>query len=212
HVNGPLPSARSEGRRTRTRLPAPAAAPGGGPHVKVYDAATGQLKFGFFAFDPNFTGGVRVAVGDVNGDGVDDIVCAAGPGGGPAVKVFDGATGALLQSFFAYDPGFTGGVFVAAGDVNGDGKADIIVGPGAGSGPNVRVFDGANVSNVLRDFMAYDLSFTGGVSVAVEDIDGDGHTDIVTGAGAGGGPHIRAFSGATAGLELRSFFAFDPGF
>ena len=79
-------------------------------------------------------------------------------------------------------------------------------------GTTVRVFDGTNVANVLRDFMAYDLGFLGGVSVAALDIDGDGKADIITGAGGGGGPHVRVFSGATAGLELRSFFAFDPGF
>ena len=34
---------------------------GGGPHVKVFDASTSD---GFFAYDPGFTGGVRVATGD----------------------------------------------------------------------------------------------------------------------------------------------------
>jgi serralysin len=76
----------------------------------------------------------------------------------------------------------------------------------------VKAFDGTNFSNVLRDFLAYDPTFTGSVAVAIRDVDGDGKADIVTGAGAGGGPHVRIFSGATVGLELRSFFAFDPGF
>src|SRR6185295_14733058 len=78
---------------------------GGGPDVKVFDATTGQLRFGFFAYDANFTGGVRVAAGDVNGDGVPDIICAAGPGGGPNVTIFDGRNGQRLPgtigSFFA---------------------------------------------------------------------------------------------------------------
>jgi hypothetical protein len=55
---------------------------------------------------------VRVAAGDVNGDGRADIITGAGPGGGPHVRVFDGATLAELDSFFAYNPLFGGGVFV----------------------------------------------------------------------------------------------------
>src|SRR5262249_54964448 len=110
---------------------------GGGPDVKVFLALSDQPLFSFFAYDMNFTGGVRVAVGDVNGDGVVDIVTAAGPGGGPNITVLNGKDGTQLLNFFAYDQNFTGGVFVAAGDVNGDGRADIICGADRGGGPNV---------------------------------------------------------------------------
>jgi hypothetical protein len=93
---------------------------GGGPHVKVFDAETGAELISFYAFDPGFAGGVRVAAADVNGDGIVDVIVAAGPGGGPHVRVFDGA--ALLRrelvelrGFMAYDVAFAGGVFIAAG-------------------------------------------------------------------------------------------------
>jgi hypothetical protein len=181
---------------------------GGGPEVKVYDPITGALRNDFFAFDPSFLGGVRVATGDVNGDGIPDIVAAAGPTGGPQVNVFDGATGFLIRSFFAYDPSFTGGVNVAVGDVNGDGQADIITGAGPGGGPHVKVFDG-RTGAVIQSFFAYDATFTGGVSVAAGDVNLDGFADIVTGAGPGGGPHVKVFDGKTGALT-RSFFAF-PG-
>src|SRR5262245_46886996 len=62
---------------------------GGPPRVAVYLSGSAQIA-NFLAFDPAFTGGVRVAVGDVDGDGIDDIVVGAGPGGGPHVKVFKG--------------------------------------------------------------------------------------------------------------------------
>src|SRR5262249_6545703 len=119
---------------------------GGGPEVKVYDVATGAIRFDFFAYAASFRGGVRVATGDVDCDGIDDIITGAGPGGGPHVKVFSGANGLVIREFFAYDAGFAGGVFVGAGDVNHDGRADIITGAGAGGGPHVEAFSGAEVS------------------------------------------------------------------
>jgi hypothetical protein len=67
----------------------------------------------YFAYAPTFTGGVRVSVvPDVNGDGLADVVTAAGPGGGPHTKVYSGTSATVLDSFFAYDPAFLGGVFV----------------------------------------------------------------------------------------------------
>ena len=147
------------------------AGPGGGPHVKVFNGVNSGLLKSFFAFSASLTGGVYVAAGDVNGDGKADIVAGAGPGGGPNVSVFDGGSNQLLHSFFAFGPGFTGGVRVAAGDVNGDGKADIITGAGPGGGPHVIVFDSQN-RNVLHSFFAYDPSFHGGVSQSSPDDSG----------------------------------------
>jgi hypothetical protein len=69
----------------------------------------------FFAYDAGFTGGVTVAAVDYDNDGVGEIVTGTGAGGAPHVRVFDGATLGVLQEFFAYDPGFIGGVFVGAG-------------------------------------------------------------------------------------------------
>ena len=70
--------------------------------------------------DPGHGDGVNVAAGDVTGDGIPDIIVGPGSGGGPNVKVFDGVTGAVVKDFFAYDLTFMGGVFVGAGDFNGD--------------------------------------------------------------------------------------------
>ena len=153
---------------------------GGGPRVKVFDR-TNALKYDFFAYDPGFTGGVVVATGDLNGDGVRDIVTAPESGGGPHVKVFDGATGKELRSFFAFDPGFVGGLSLAVGDVNGDTVPDIVVGAGAGGGPHVAAFNG-QTGHIIRSFFAYDVGFRGGVSVAV------GNGELIVAAGPGGGP------------------------
>jgi hypothetical protein len=186
-----------------------AAGPGGGPEVRVFDGISGAEVRGLFAYDPGFAGGVFVAVGDLNGDGHADIVTGAGAGGGPEVRAFDGLTTAVIRSFFAYDPGFLGGIAVAACDVDGDGHADIVTGAGPGGGPHVQVFSGATGANI-RSFFAYDPGLTAGIFVACGDLDGDGIPDIVTGVGAGGGPHVQVFGGATGGV-LASFFAYDPG-
>jgi len=85
----------------------------------------------FYAFDPNFTGGMSIAVANLNGS--PDIIVGAGPGGGPQVEIFS-ATGQLLTQFWAFDPNVTGGVNIAVGDVTGDGTPDIIVAAGAGGG------------------------------------------------------------------------------
>jgi streptogramin lyase len=183
---------------------------GGGPDVRVIDPTTGAIIKEILAYDPRFLGGVRVAVGDVNHDGIPDIVTAPGKGGGPDIRVFDGVTGQLIRDFMAYDPRFTGGVFVAVGDLNQDGYADIITGADSGGGPEVKVFSGKD-NSVLADFMAYDFRFSGGVRVASADVNGDGRADIITGAGPGGGPHVKVISGVNGAL-LQSYYAFAPTF
>ena len=159
---------------------------------------------------------LRLAAGDFTGDRVDDIVVAVGAGGGPHIKIFDGATGATLGQFPAYNTGFLGGVYVAAGDVNDDGVADIITAAGPGGGPHVRVFSGATIGGsvppqTLHDFMAFGTQDPGGASVAAGDFNGDGRDDLAVAAGPGQPPEVRIFDGAT-GTMLSSFFGFSPGF
>src|SRR5262249_13943727 len=133
--------------------------PTGGPDIRVFDGVSGALIREFMAYAINFTGGVFVAAGDVNGDGRADIITGPDFSGGTEVKAFSGKGGPVLADFNAFGT-FTGGVRVAAGDLNRDGKADIIVAPGPTGGPNVKVFSGANVNTLLANFMAYGITFT----------------------------------------------------
>jgi hypothetical protein len=194
--------------------------PGGLPVVDIFDAVTHNLVASITGPFGLFSGEVRIAVGDVTGTGIPDVVVAAGPGGGPRVKVFDAFDGAPLTGvqydFMAYDPRFSGGVYVAVGDFNGDGVGDIITGAGAGGGPHVKVFSGAD-GHVIESFFAFDPLFGGGVRVAAADVNGDGVDDLITGAGPGGGPHVKAFDGTSIAqgnptpTVLDSFYAFNDG-
>jgi hypothetical protein len=187
---------------------------------QVYTVTNGQLMpvGGPVTPFPGFLGNIRVASGDVNGDGVPDIVVAAGPGGGPVVKIYDGHSGTEIRSFFAYESYFGGGVLVAAGDFNGDGRDDVVVGADVGGGPRVRIFSAGNPAWEMADFWGIaDSAFRGGARVAVGDINGDRRADLVVAAGPGGGPRIAIYDGATirAGrLPDRlvwDFFAYDLG-
>ena len=185
----------------------------GGPSVvRAFNGQTGAFVREYPVSSPGC--GLHVGAGDVNGDGIADLVVGAGEGPSPAVTVISGYTGATLRQFLAYADGFPGGVYVAAGDVTGDGFADIVTGAGPSGGPHVRVFDGVSgnpIPGPLASFFAYEAAFPGGVRVAAGDLDGDGRAEVITGAGPGGGPHVRVFDGAT-GTERLGLFAFDPSF
>ncbi len=150
---------------------------GGGPQVRVFKA-NGKLESSFFAYNKYLRGGVNVALGDVDGDGDLEIVTGPGPGEKPLIKIFSLA-GNLKNSFLAYGSSFHGGVNVAIGDINGDGKNDIITAPKKGGGPQVRIFN--NQGKVLGSFFAYDKKYHGGIEVSVNDINSDGREEILVG-------------------------------
>ncbi|HEY8504066.1 MAG TPA: trypsin-like serine protease [Gemmataceae bacterium] len=168
---------------------------GAPPLVGLYDP-DGTARLEGMAFEAGFTGGARVAAGDVNGDGVPDLVVSPGPGSPPVVKVFDGRTGVEIENFVVFEQGFQGGVFVESADLNGDGFAEVLVSPDEGGGPRVRVFDGRS-REVLADFFGIeDPAFRGGARLGLGDVNRDGATDLLVGAGFGGGPRVAVFDGA----------------
>ena len=193
---------------------------GGGARVQVLNAAQflpgadpaqGKVLVNFFGIeDAKFRGGARVAVGDLNGDGVLDLVVSAGQGGGPRVAVFDGtsvrpggAPARLVSDFFVFESRLRNGAVVAVGDVNGDGRPDLVAGAGPGGAPRVSVFSGygvmagqgADAPRVADFFVAGNATSRAGTQLAVKDVDHDGRADVVASVGS------KAFVYTSAGIS-----------
>ena len=158
--------------------------PIGPQFVTVIDQDSGAVISQFAPYGSAFRGGVRVATGDLTGDGIDEIVTAPGWSIVGQVNVYSQA-GGLLTSFQPYGSTFKGGVQVAVGDVDGDGLNDIITVPSYGPA-EVKVFRNVlaggvptfDVQNPYRDFLAFPSSFIGGAVVAAADM---GSTPLTTG-------------------------------
>ncbi len=80
----------------------------------------------WFAYEKYFKGGVHVAVGDIDGDGIEEIVAGAGAGKKPLIKVFDDSGKVKYGEFQAYSSLGNPGIEVRVMDVNFDGKKDIV--------------------------------------------------------------------------------------
>jgi len=191
---------------------------GGTPVVRVIDGSTGQEVNSFTPFDTGFTGGVRVAMADINNDGTDDIVAGTGIGVATEVRVLDGKTGAELYRINPFEASFTGGVYVAIGDLNRDGFDDMVITPDQGGGPRVQIISGKDGFPLRGDFFGIeDPNFFGGARASLADVNGDGTLDLLVAAGFGGGPRIAVFDGRSvvsdSGLPRKlfdDFFVFEP--
>jgi hypothetical protein len=200
----------------------------GKPLVKVYDAATNELFYSFYAYPQSFTGGVRVAVADMTGDNIPDIVVAPGSGRGD-VKVYDGAELQSLANSDEFVPNpddarletinpegsdyGNRGLYVAVGDIDGDGDNDIVTSRSRGE-TRVRVFENDGTGKDFdraESWRPYSTTVISGAVLAVADLDKDGLAEVITAPGAGVAATIKVFAGTSGGL-IRSFNAFESSF
>ncbi len=170
-------------------------------------ARDGSVQESFLAYAPGFKGGVSVAVGDLDGDGSEEIVTGAGAGGGPHIRIFS-TNGTPLTNFFAFETSYRGGVRVAVLDYNGDGIKEIAVASGKAKEGEVRIFN--REGSLLARFFVFSKKFKNGFSIAAGDINGDGIDEVLVAAGPGGGPHVQAYK--TDGTLVLEFFAYERQF
>lgn len=179
---------------------------GSGPQVRIL-RKNGKVLSSFFAFPKTFRGGVSLTTADLDGDDNEEILTAPESSGGPQVRIFS-KNGKLLSQFLAFPKAMTGGLRLAAGDMDGDGSEEILVSPSASERPLVRIFSRSGV--VLQEFLAFAKEFRGGVSLASCDLNRDGKEEILAAAGPGGGPQVRIFT--KSGKLLSQFHAYEPNF
>ena len=169
----------------------------------VYPALRGEI----LPYGPSVRVETNVAKGSLDVDPELEVVSGAGPGGGPHVKVFNPENSFTGREFYAYDSSFMGGVDVAAGDINGDGKDEIITGAGKGGGPHVKAFDSSGA--VTAEFFAYVGTFNGGVKVSAgEAIAGSSRAEIAVSPWSDGSPHIKVLD--SHGVVLKQGMHLEP--
>ncbi|MFA5995513.1 MAG: peptidoglycan DD-metalloendopeptidase family protein [Patescibacteria group bacterium] len=133
---------------------------------------TGDIQQKFRAFDK---GSARITTGDVDGDGAEDIIVGSNSSAIPVamVKAFK-QDGTLLWEAKPYGE-VAADLDVATGDVNNDGKLEVIV----GARTTLAILNG-QTGAVISQFKPFGEAYTGGINVASGNILGDGTAEIIT--------------------------------
>ncbi len=195
------------GKNTVVSMPGP----GGTSQVRTFNT-TGRASYttGWSAYAASLRTGFNVAAGDLNGDGEDEIVTSPRTGGAPRIRIFDKSGRAVFTpGFYAYDQNSRCGVDLTVGDLNGDGKAEIVTVPGAGCSAQVKIFNYIGQPIFTLGFFAYDKNLKTGFRVTAGDLNGDGKDEIITSPEKGAPAHIRVFNYLGEPRLTNGFYAYS---
>ncbi|PIY92287.1 MAG: hypothetical protein COY70_04060 [Candidatus Magasanikbacteria bacterium CG_4_10_14_0_8_um_filter_42_12] len=145
--------------------------------IKVYTRYGFPLRQDWFPFGETYSGGYTLALAGSSPAETKHLVLGSGTGVEPRVGIYTWDY-QFLNSWLAFEKNFRGGVNVAAGDVDGDGTDEVVVGAGKGKGPLIRVFN-ENGTQQGTDISAYASIEKIGIDVRVQDVDFDGNADII---------------------------------
>ena len=201
----------------------------GEPFVRLVDPETGDITGAFLAYEASFRGSVRVATGDVTGDGIAEIIVGPGRNRVGEIRVFT-PQGVELPAFrtLPFGSRYRGGVEVAVGDVNGDGIGDIVAGMSSGIGRVSAFLVNPDASDPVADspfrsFRGAPGSYRGGVMIAAGDVGSfasgtlqsaaaDGRAEIIVGLNAGRAALVRVFDVAGSPRVVQTIRPFGGGF
>jgi hypothetical protein len=161
-------------------------------------------------------GGLRLAAGDLDADGADEVVVSLGTSGGGYVAVLDdAAAGHALLTWLrvpwqAYIDANGGETYPAVGDLDGDGRGEIVLGLGTGGQGWYAIFDDAKQGFSFMAWRqvawpAYNAGASGLVRPAAADLDGDGVSEIVLGLGSGSGGWLQVVNSTIANYSHRAW-------
>ncbi|HTQ38843.1 MAG TPA: hypothetical protein VMJ32_07435, partial [Pirellulales bacterium] len=192
------------------------------PNVEVFEVNNLLLgddipDVAFNPYTTKFLTGAQIAVGDVDGNGVDQIVTAPGTGQSVQIKVFDYNT--VLddfdnnlavtpeRTFLGFESTFKNSVSLALGDADGDGTDEIMLGAGSGGTSRVRVLDG--YGDLLEQFQAFTAGNTS-AALRIAAVDVNGEAELFVGQGIVSKTHVIEGFDPLTGKLIDTFMETDP--
>jgi len=164
----------------------------------------GQIFMKVYPYTTSYKGELRVAVGDLNNDGWQEIYIAPSDGYPGALKVYTRHGRKMRRDFYPFGESYTGGFYLGTGNIDGGPyyTDELLIGSGQGIQPKVSIYN-FNLDKI-HEWLAYEYWFSGGVPVTGGDVNGDGIDEVIVGAGPGKKPVVRIFD--KSGVQLYDEF------